>query len=325
MVALLIETSATLTEEILDLHDRLIGSFFTKSKKKYERAFAEQGTAINDKVWLYARVGAALVAARDEGRDAFKTIEEVLSWEIDLLRERQRSRKACPRGGVRSTGAIDRPLFRASALQPGFLETLEFRAAPAATALLKALDRQLNRDFARNGGGYNNQDIFVARFTFDLRTLLYSTFIGGSPNENFGGMTVDSNSRLYVGFGTESSDVPVVNAKVQGSYGGGQDGFLVRISDSTAVVANLISALPGTVSLRYVQGGPPLAAKSIHLFGDAVPFTSAASASWVTVIPRVGTTPQTIQISASLLGPGNYNASVTVTPFLGRRLRFPLA
>ena len=82
LVALLIETSATLTDEILDLHDRLIGSFFTKSKNKYERAFAEQGRAINDKVRLYARVGAALVAARDAGRDAFKAIEDVLSWEV---------------------------------------------------------------------------------------------------------------------------------------------------------------------------------------------------------------------------------------------------
>lgn len=72
MVALLIETSATVTDEILDLHDRLIGSFFTKSKNKYERAFAEQGKAIHDKVRLYARVGAALLVARDEGKDAFQ-------------------------------------------------------------------------------------------------------------------------------------------------------------------------------------------------------------------------------------------------------------
>jgi hypothetical protein len=68
LVALMIETAATLTDETLDLHDRLIGSFFTKSKNKYERAFAEQGKAINDKVRLYAKVGAALVAARQQGR-----------------------------------------------------------------------------------------------------------------------------------------------------------------------------------------------------------------------------------------------------------------
>jgi hypothetical protein len=51
----MIETAATLQDETLDLHDRLVGSFFTKSKNKYERAFTEQGKAINDKVRLYAK------------------------------------------------------------------------------------------------------------------------------------------------------------------------------------------------------------------------------------------------------------------------------
>jgi TnpA family transposase len=44
----------------------LIGSFFTKAKNKYEHAFAEQGKAINDKVRLYAKVGAALVSAEND-------------------------------------------------------------------------------------------------------------------------------------------------------------------------------------------------------------------------------------------------------------------
>jgi hypothetical protein len=48
----MIETAATLTDEALDLHERLIASFFTKSKDKYERTFAEKGKAINDKVRL---------------------------------------------------------------------------------------------------------------------------------------------------------------------------------------------------------------------------------------------------------------------------------
>jgi len=81
LVALMIESAATLTDEILDLHDRLIGSFFTKSKNKYERAFAEQGKAINEKVRLYAKVGAALVAAREQGRDPYAAIEEIVSWD----------------------------------------------------------------------------------------------------------------------------------------------------------------------------------------------------------------------------------------------------
>jgi hypothetical protein len=62
----------------LDLQDRLIGSFFTKSKDKYERTLAERGEAINDKVRIMQKVGSALVAAREQGRDPFAAIEAVV-------------------------------------------------------------------------------------------------------------------------------------------------------------------------------------------------------------------------------------------------------
>jgi hypothetical protein len=58
----------------------LIGSFVTRSRNKYERAFAEQGKAINDKVRLYAKIGAALVDAREQGRDPFAAIEAIVPW-----------------------------------------------------------------------------------------------------------------------------------------------------------------------------------------------------------------------------------------------------
>ncbi|MEM5461154.1 hypothetical protein VSR69_41150 [Paraburkholderia phytofirmans] len=65
LVAILLDTAATLTDEILNLHDRLIGSFFTKAKHKYKKHFAAEGNAVNDKVRLYAKVGAALIAAKE--------------------------------------------------------------------------------------------------------------------------------------------------------------------------------------------------------------------------------------------------------------------
>jgi hypothetical protein len=72
-VAILLDTPATLTDEILNLHDRLIG-FFTKAKHKSEKRFAADGKAVNDKVRLYAKVGAALIAAKETGEDPFRAI-----------------------------------------------------------------------------------------------------------------------------------------------------------------------------------------------------------------------------------------------------------
>ena len=52
LVAIALDTMATLTDEIIDLNDRLIGSFFTRARNRFAKDFAESGKAINDKVRL---------------------------------------------------------------------------------------------------------------------------------------------------------------------------------------------------------------------------------------------------------------------------------
>lgn len=150
LVALLLETSTTLTDEIFDLHDRLIGSFFTKSKNKYEYTFAEQGRAINDKVRLYAKIGAALMAARDQGHDAFQAIETVLSWDLfsQSVTDTERLARA---EHFDPLELLTNHYATLRCYSPVLLETFEFKAAPAAAALLHAVHilRQLNRDAVR--------------------------------------------------------------------------------------------------------------------------------------------------------------------------------
>jgi hypothetical protein len=81
MVAILVDTAATITDEILNLHDRLIGSFFTEDKNRYERRFAADGNALNDKVRLYAQVGSALIGAKEAASVRFAAIEGILPWD----------------------------------------------------------------------------------------------------------------------------------------------------------------------------------------------------------------------------------------------------
>jgi hypothetical protein len=76
----LLDTTATLTDETLDLHDRLIGTFFSKVRSKYDREFAADGRALNDKVRLYAKIGSALIAAKEAKTDPFAAIEEIIPW-----------------------------------------------------------------------------------------------------------------------------------------------------------------------------------------------------------------------------------------------------
>ena len=81
LVAIALDTAATLTDEILDLNDRLLGSFFTKARNRFAKDFAESGKAINDKVRLFGRVGEALIEAKASDADPFAAIESVVSWD----------------------------------------------------------------------------------------------------------------------------------------------------------------------------------------------------------------------------------------------------
>jgi hypothetical protein len=69
--AVLLETSATITDEILSTNDRLLGSFFAKAKRQFESAFQDAGRAINDKIRLYAKIGQALIEAKTSQLDPF--------------------------------------------------------------------------------------------------------------------------------------------------------------------------------------------------------------------------------------------------------------
>ncbi len=67
-------SAASLTDQAIDLFDRLVGAMFRKAEGRHARAFQADARAINEKVRLYARVGAALITAHDGKQDAFGAI-----------------------------------------------------------------------------------------------------------------------------------------------------------------------------------------------------------------------------------------------------------
>src|SRR5271166_6722977 len=81
LVAVALDLAASLTDQAVDLFDRLIGTMFRKADARHARAFQADGRAINEKVRLYASVGAALIAAREDHLDAFGAIAAVIPWE----------------------------------------------------------------------------------------------------------------------------------------------------------------------------------------------------------------------------------------------------
>ena len=145
LVAIALDTSATLTDEILDLNDRLIGSFFSKARNRFAKEFAEFGKAINDKVRLFGRIGRALIDAKASETDPFKAIESVLSWEgfVAAVQEADTLARDERFDHVRLVADYYSQLRR---YEPMFLAAFEFRGAPVANPLLSAVDclREMN-------------------------------------------------------------------------------------------------------------------------------------------------------------------------------------
>jgi TnpA family transposase len=151
LTAVILDLIPSLTDHAIDLFDRLMGTIFRKAEGRYVRAFQNDARAINEKVRLYAQVGAALIAARETKRDAFDAIATVLPW-----------------GRFKATVAEAETLARSedfdayqilpehySGLRrwaPAFLEAFVFHGVPAAAPLLRAIDtlRGMNKTASSN-------------------------------------------------------------------------------------------------------------------------------------------------------------------------------
>jgi TnpA family transposase len=139
LVALAIEGMATVIDEIIDLHDRIIGKLFNAAKHKHAEQFQASGKAINDKVRLYGRIGLALIEAKKSGADPFAAIESVLPWEdfTESVSEAQVLAQPASFDFLHRMGDSYATLRRYA---PEFLDVLKLRAAPAAKDVLDAIE-----------------------------------------------------------------------------------------------------------------------------------------------------------------------------------------
>lgn len=78
LAAVVLESTATVIDELVDLHDRILVKLFSGAKHKHQQQFQKQGKAINDKVRLYSGIGQALLEAKESGSDPYAAIEAVI-------------------------------------------------------------------------------------------------------------------------------------------------------------------------------------------------------------------------------------------------------
>ncbi|MCE5222279.1 MAG: Tn3 family transposase [Clostridium sp.] len=76
----LYELSQNLIDKAIEIHDRQINILLSKGRKKQEELQKQNGKSLNEKIVEYIDIGAALIKARDENLDPFKTLESVMPW-----------------------------------------------------------------------------------------------------------------------------------------------------------------------------------------------------------------------------------------------------
>lgn len=145
LVAFLLEAGATLTDQALELHDRLIGQFHATSRQAHAEQFQQSGRAINEKVRLYAAVGKALIAAEEQAGDPFDAIRAVLPWDVFVRTVDEAARLARP-PAFAPLALLDASYGQLRRYAPTLLDAFAFSGAPASQALLEALAllRRLN-------------------------------------------------------------------------------------------------------------------------------------------------------------------------------------
>ncbi|MBN3885157.1 MAG: Tn3 family transposase [Nostoc sp. JL34] len=145
LVAFLIEWSASLVDYAIEMHDKMMGKLFNKSEHQHGDKFQRDGKAINEKVRLYAQVGKALIAAKDESIDAYEAIESVLNWEKFISSVAEAEKLARP-ADFDYLELLDNRYSQLRRYTPKLLSAFEFKATGASLPILKALSviKELN-------------------------------------------------------------------------------------------------------------------------------------------------------------------------------------
>ncbi|WP_082485838.1 MULTISPECIES: IPTL-CTERM sorting domain-containing protein [unclassified Acidovorax] len=110
-------------------------------------------------------------------------------------------------------------------------------------------------------------DGYVSKFSSDLTTLLQTTYLGGSGDDQIRSMRLDAAGNIYVGGNTSSTNFPGTAGGLQPAKAGGMDAFLAKLSGDMATLQQATylggggdESDGGIVSIVFDAGGNLLVA-----------------------------------------------------------------
>ena len=149
LVATALDTITRLTDDGVALFDRTVGRMFRRAEVREQDAMLRNAHAINDKVRLLAKLGTALIEARNSGTDLNAAVGAAVGWDKLARNVEEAERLARPdKADLPALAARAWPVLHR--LGPLFLSAFQFRAVPAAAATLRAVE--LLREMYASGG-----------------------------------------------------------------------------------------------------------------------------------------------------------------------------
>jgi hypothetical protein len=138
-----------------------------------------------------------------------------------------------------------------------------------------------------NGGG--TFDVFVTEINPTGTAIVYSTFLGGSGDDEGQAIAVDGTGSAYIAGQTSSTTFPGVGASsIQPGNGGGTDAFVTKIGSACAIAIDGAAANPSVlwppnhklvkVTIDYTAADPCAVACSLSVASN-----EGSSSDWVVV------------------------------------------
>ena len=138
MTTLIIDTKATIIDEIIELNDKILGNIFNKAKNRHNDEFQNSGKTINEKLNLYVKIGKALIHAKRDNVNPFQAIEAIMTWE-DFTQTIQETQELVRPGNFDFLYRITRHYSVLIRYVAEFIDVLDFKAFSNTENILDAL------------------------------------------------------------------------------------------------------------------------------------------------------------------------------------------
>lgn len=150
LVAVILETNATIIDEIIELNDKILGNIFSRAKNSHNNEFQNSSKSINEKLNLYVKIGQILIAAKQNNENPFQAIEAIIPWD-DFTKTIDDTKALAKPDNFDSLYKLTSYYSWIKRYMIEFLEALEFKPSNSTIELFNALIiiKQMHRDKLR--------------------------------------------------------------------------------------------------------------------------------------------------------------------------------